>query len=241
MDPYRDLLKRSTDDQVQASLRKATAIAASAALEKIGNAAFANGHILGTDRKLGESPFGHGSDDVVAMGRLLQIAGQLVSGSSDLIGDGRVYAGSALLRQLVEVEYLTWTFANDPKMAKKWLRSDKKERMNFFSPRKLRSESMGFFRDADYSFHCELGGHPVPGSSALLQDAGSIGQIMLSDAIAHSARILKNAENFLDGKDAILSIDSIMIEIEATFEKWRVGDELNRLPPPPTSKEETIQ
>jgi hypothetical protein len=241
MDPYRDLLKRSTDDQVQASLRRATAIAASAALEKIGNAAFVNGHILGTDRKLGESPFGHGSDDVVAMGRLLQIAGQLVSGSSDLIGDGRVYAGSALLRQLVEVEYLTWTFANDAKLAKKWLRSDKKERMNFFSPRKMRAESMGFLRDADYSFHCELGGHPVPGSSVLLQDAGSIGQIMLSDAIAHSARIIKNAEKFLDQKDAILSIKPTMIEIESAFEKWRVGDELNRLPPPPANKGETIQ
>jgi hypothetical protein len=241
MDQYRKLLKRSADDDSQASLRKTTAAIASAAMQKIGNAAFVNGHILGTDRKLGESPFGHGSDDVVAIGRLLQIASQLVSGSADLIGDGRTYAGSALLRQLVEVEYLTWTFANDPKSARKWLRSDKRERMNLFSPRKIRADSMGFFRDADYSFHCELGGHPVPGSSILLQDSGSIGQILLSDAIAHSERIIRNAKAFLDGRDVLLSIDAVFLEIESQLERWRVGDELNKLPPPPSATGETIQ
>jgi hypothetical protein len=68
------------------------------------------GHMLGADRRSGSSPFGHGDDATVAISMLLRIAGQLVSASADLLLDGRCYAGSALIRQLVEVEYLAWAF-----------------------------------------------------------------------------------------------------------------------------------
>src|SRR5258708_6128571 len=50
------------------------------------------GHIIGSDRVEGASPFGHGSDETVAVSMLLRIASQLVSSSADLFGDGREYA-----------------------------------------------------------------------------------------------------------------------------------------------------
>jgi hypothetical protein len=58
------------------------------------------GHFIGTDRRGGVSPFGHGDDATVAVSMLLRIGSQLVSASADLITDGRAYAGSALIRQL---------------------------------------------------------------------------------------------------------------------------------------------
>lgn len=64
------------------------------------------GDVIGSDRISGSSPFGHRSDETVAVSLLLRIASQLVSASTDLFSDGRHYAAAALLRQLVEVEYL---------------------------------------------------------------------------------------------------------------------------------------
>src|SRR5258707_516662 len=51
---------------------------------------------------------GHG--EVMAVSLLLRIASQLTGASADLFADGRHYAAAALLRQLVEVEYLAWAF-----------------------------------------------------------------------------------------------------------------------------------
>lgn len=76
----------------------------------VGQHLHAFGHMLGTDRREGRSPFGHGDDAAVAVSMLLRIGSQLVSASADLISDGRHYAGASLIRQLVEVEYLAWAF-----------------------------------------------------------------------------------------------------------------------------------
>jgi hypothetical protein len=82
------------------------------------------GHLLGPDRKSGTSPFGHGNDAAVAVAMLLQIGSQLISGGAELIGGGRHYAGAALIRQLVEIEYLAWAFEAKNGVAAQWLRSD---------------------------------------------------------------------------------------------------------------------
>jgi hypothetical protein len=55
-----------------------------------------------------------------------------VSGCADLIADGRHYAGAALVRQLVEVEYLAWAFETKDEESAKWLRSRREEREQFF-------------------------------------------------------------------------------------------------------------
>lgn len=43
------------------------------------------------------------------------------------------------MRQLVEVEYLTWAFAEDEDEAMRWMRSTKEERMRFWQPRHIRA------------------------------------------------------------------------------------------------------
>jgi hypothetical protein len=230
---YFDQLSAAVDDPVQIRTRQDTAKRLSAALTKIGEIAFVSGHILGTDRRDGRSPFGHGNDAVVAVSRLASIASQLTSGSADLIRDGRVYAGSALLRQLVEVEYLAKSFSEDSQQASEWLRSDKPKRMRFFSPRKLREASAGFFRDGDYTWHCEMGGNPVPNSGALLENRNNMGQLLLSDAIGHAGRIAQYALTFLDGRESLLGFDALREEVVETLHEWRNRDELTRLPPPP--------
>lgn len=211
--------------------------------KRLGERLFVCGHILGPDRRDGISPFGHGDDAVVAVSMLLRIASEIVSGCADLVGSGRHYAGAALVRQLVEVEYLAWAFEKNDEECRRWLRSTREERHSFFTPAKLRKAADGHFRSADYSFHCELGGHPVPGSWRLLNNAEAIGQLMLSDCLGHSTHIwnhflgwaktyVVNDKAFADavfGNDA----NSTVAEMRQRNDEWKRLDTLTALPPPP--------
>lgn len=193
------------------------------------------GHILGADRRTGLSPFGHGNDTAVAVSMLLRIGSQLVSASADLIADGRHYAGCALVRQLVEVEYLAWAFETKDAVAARWLRSTLDERKSFFTPAKLRAAAGRKFRSVDYGYHCELGGHPVPRSWLLLNDADVIAQLMLSDCLGHSGRIwdhiVRWAKGYAHG-DCILSKMDEMLE---RYSQWKKSDPLTELPSPPST------
>jgi hypothetical protein len=106
-----------------------------------------------------------------------------------LFGSGQCYAAAALVRQIVEVEYLAWAFANRDKDAERWLRSTKRDRENFFAPRKIRAAVSGKFRGADYGNHCDLGGHPTPLAKILLDDNGAVAQLLLSDLLHHARGI----------------------------------------------------
>jgi hypothetical protein len=126
------------------------------------------GYILGTDRRDGESPFGFGSDATVGLAVVVEIASELLSGAVLLLTEGNLYSGAALLRQIVEVEYLTWAFAEDEEEAMTWLRMTPEERRRMWQPRHLRERSAGRFRASDYHRHCERGGHPTPEGMTLL-------------------------------------------------------------------------
>src|SRR5450631_1567566 len=47
-------------------------------------------------------------DATDAIGFLLQMAGELTFASGRLLAEDECYAGAALLRQMSEIEYLTW-------------------------------------------------------------------------------------------------------------------------------------
>ncbi|HUE82856.1 MAG TPA: hypothetical protein VMM84_12155 [Pyrinomonadaceae bacterium] len=127
--------------------------------------------------------------EIYAVGLLMQMAGELALSAGRLLSGGEHYAGSALVRQIVEIEYLTWTFKEGHRSANKWLQSTHDERMKLFSPRELRKTSKGRFLSRDYQHHCEQGGHPVPLGSFLLgaQSPGSA-QMLLVDLIVHCWR-----------------------------------------------------
>ena len=130
------------------------------------------GYIIGPDRKEGRSPFGFGSDSTVGLATVAQVAGQLAAGTAQLLDSDNRYAACALLRQMVEVEYLAWAFAEEQEEAASWLRATRENRLRMWQPKHLRDRSDGRFRAGDYGRHCEVGGHPTPEARVLLPDRG---------------------------------------------------------------------
>lgn len=191
------------------------------------------GHVVGSDRIGGVSPFGHGSDETVAISVLLRIASQLVSASADLFEDGRKYAAAALLRQMVEIEYLAWAMETRDRDGERWLRSDRQGRETFFTPRKLRSAAAGKFRGKDYGYHCELGGHPVPGASVLLGDDSVISQLLLADLLGHAGRIWDHLIGWSRRNSNGEPILRHGLEMSERFGAWKSNDPLAAIPPPP--------
>jgi hypothetical protein len=191
------------------------------------------GHIVGPDRTNQTSPFGHGSDETVAISVLLRIASQLISASTDLFEDGRTYAAAALLRQMVEIEYLAWAMETRDRDGERWLRSNQKQRENFFKPAKLRKAAQGKFRGKDYGYHCELGGHPVPGASILLGDDLAIGQLLLADLLGHAGRIWNHLVGWARKSSSNEIVLSRAREMSKRFADWTSKDPFFNLPPPP--------
>jgi hypothetical protein len=232
-DTNRDAVKAAAVDPIAVAARMGFARYTADTFKDVGTKLHVWGHMLGTDRRNGLSPFGHGDDAAVAVSMLLRIGSQLVSGCADLISDGRHYAGAALVRQLVEVEYLAWAFETKDEESARWLRSTREEREQFFKPSKLRKASSGRFRSADYSYHCELGGHPVPGSWRLLNDDAATAQLMLSDCLSHSTRIWSHVFEWAEAYTLGEIVRDKHEAMGRQFAEWQRLDRLTILPPPP--------
>jgi len=228
----REAIEAAAVDPAQISARVALAKFAAELFYKIGKVLHLSGHVVGPDRKSGASPFGHGSDETVAISLLLRITSQLISASTDLFLDGRTYAAAALIRQMVEVEYLAWAFETRDHDAERWLRSNRDERQEFFAPAKLRKAAGERFRSKDYGYHCELGGHPVPTSAILLDDQVTVAQMLLSDSLGHAGRIWDHLISWarLQNEPFILEHAA---EMGLRFTEWKTRDLLVDLPPPP--------
>jgi hypothetical protein len=181
-----EVYRKAAADEAVRELRHQLARFTSQTFAAAGKLLHVGGHIIGFDRVTGRSPFGHGSDETVAVSLLLRISADLISAASDLFFDGHHYAAAALLRQIVEIEYLAWTFETKDQEGERWLRSTRVERQTFFTPAKLRSAAGNRFRGVDYGYHCELGGHPVPGAQLLLNENIVVAQLLLSDLLGHS-------------------------------------------------------
>lgn len=162
-------LGEAADDESGKASRRAVCQALGPALEELADRLRVAGSLFGPDRVSGSSPGLNGDDRVVGMGYIAATASSLITGASLLIQGGNLYAASALNRQLVEVEYIAWAFAEDRAEASVWLRSSAEERRVRWQPRHLRERSQGRFRGKDYRDHCEFGGHPTPeGARTLL-------------------------------------------------------------------------
>ncbi len=188
-DKVRAVLALAAEDQALIELRFNLAMLSSISFSEAGQELEAAGQIFGFDRRNKKSPFGNGSDAIVAVGLLLRIGGELIGSSARLFQSGHAYSAGALLRQLVEVEYLAWAFETKDSDAERWLRSSKSEREEFFKPSKLRKAASGKFRGQDYGYHCELGGHPVPTAAPLLNNRPEYSHLLVSDLLGHTGRI----------------------------------------------------
>lgn len=174
MDPHDDFLRpfarEAAADPRGIESREALCEILAQAFESAGQMLWVHGSMLGSDRVTGESPFEHGSDAVVGLATVVQIAGELTSGAMQLLRANNLYAAAALIRQMVEVEYLAWAFSEAEEEAAVWLRSSRQERLKLWQPRHLRERADGRFRAPDYAAHCDAGGHPTPHSATLLRD-----------------------------------------------------------------------
>jgi hypothetical protein len=191
------------------------------------------GHVVGSDRVNGRSPFGHGSDETVAVSVLLRIGSELISAARDLFFGGRHYAAAALLRQIVEIEYLAWAFDTKHQEGERWLRSTSSERQSFFTPAKLRRAAGGRFRGKDYGYHCELGGHPVPGGTLSLTENIAIAQLLLSDLLGHAGQIWDHVASWGKKNGYGPHLYAMNEEMAKRYSQWNIADLLVTLPPPP--------
>jgi len=107
----------------------------------------------------------------MAVGLVAQIGSELIVGTLQLLESSQLYSGSALMRQLIECEYLLRVFQSSFVEGSRWLVANDEERWDF-TPSKLR-KIIGFDQQ-EYSDHCNAGGHPNPKGGSLLELQGRI-------------------------------------------------------------------
>jgi hypothetical protein len=134
----------------------------------------------------------------VAVGLVAQISSALMEGALLLFRNGNEYAASALLRQLIECEYLLRAFRLNFADAARWHDAYDSNRWDF-QPKALRK--IGGFDDREYAAHCETGGHPNRAGRPLLD---------LERAIAQPESAISEGENDLDAIQALLWLDFTM-------------------------------
>lgn len=105
---------------------------------------------------------------MVAAAIVIETVAELAEAAVDLLNHGRVYASSAMLRQIIECEYLLAAFALDVESAREWLNADEESLRRIFGPQRMRDRTDGRFRDTEYWAHCKRGGHPTPDARVLL-------------------------------------------------------------------------
>jgi hypothetical protein len=101
----------------------------------------------------------------MAVGLVAQISAELIAGALTLFEEDNLYGASALVRQLIECDYLLRAFKANFAEAARWQDANDHERWDF-RPSKLRK--LGGFDDAEYARHCDMGGHPNPAGAQLL-------------------------------------------------------------------------
>lgn len=167
------------DDDEAAGAREQYCEAVSSALENVASWLAVDAWLGAGDVK-DTRTMDHAEDDhirlrsFVAVGLVAQISSELVSGALLLFRNRNEYAASALVRQLIECEYLFRAFRLDFAEAARWHDANDKERWDF-TPSKLRK--IGGFDRKEYADHCESGGHPHPSGRQLMELPRSMGRL----------------------------------------------------------------
>ena len=147
----------------------------------------------------------------LAVALLTRLGSELSGGIFLLAKQSLAYSAGALLRQLVEVEYLMFIGYADPMNLERWYGADAKELRRKFTPQRMRESSGGLFQDQEYWFHCEIGGHPHPMSRLLLPAYNPLVPpiaILLPDAVHHVRRLWTSVKLLLPK----LSVGEIALE-----------------------------
>lgn len=103
-----------------------------------------------------------------AVSTVLSMSAELAEAAVTMAARRRSYAVAAVIRQLIECEYLLTLFDQDLDHATTWIRSTPAEIRQTFSPAKMRKRT-GNFSSEEYWKHCDAGGHPAPKGARLLE------------------------------------------------------------------------
>jgi hypothetical protein len=164
---------------------------------------------------------------------LVSVTGaSLGAGVQQLIFQNNHYAASALLRQLVEVEFLLWKFAQDCDEIPGWVNSTREERERNWKPSRIYRDAENDYRQKDYSGHCELGGHPTPvgaeiaaGVRSDIAEASLLCDLInhLRDSWTHILKAIEKVEQRYPHL-APLAADGSVANVEEAVVSWRTRD-----------------
>lgn len=116
-------------------------------------------------------------ENVRGLSMVLDMCADMASSTNRLYQDTHWYSGTALVRQIIEAEYLLSIFSLDITQASVWTNATAQELRKWWKPADMRKRLNGEFDEKEYWDHCERGGHPVPTAYPLLAHSrGSIDQ-----------------------------------------------------------------
>ena len=127
-----------------------------------------------------------------------------------LLRDDNRYGAAALVRQIVEIEYLLYLFAQDSDEPLRWASSDLNAVRAQYQPARMRERSGGQFRTEEYSSHCQVGGHPRFAGAYVLPEHFRLGPISQAvsaagwvDLAQHLARVWRWVGQILSKYDLL--------------------------------------
>jgi hypothetical protein len=174
-----ELFGQLVDDDDAAGARERYCETVSSALENVGSWLEVDSWVGAGDVEDAEANDSPTADPIrrrsfAAVALVAEISSELVSGALLLFRSGNEYAASALVRQLIECEYLLQAFRLNFAEAARWHDANDKERWDF-TPSKLRK--IGGFDRKEYGDHCEAGGHPHPSGRQLMELPRAMGDL----------------------------------------------------------------
>lgn len=168
------------------------------------------------------------SRQLEGLGTLAEMAGELAPEAVAAYKRQRWYAGAALVRQLIEAEYLVFLISRDPSVAEEWLAATPEKMRKEFTPARMRARASGMFRDKEYWLHCGLGGHPSPSARHLLAshpDPIGSKEIHWLDLAQHLERLWSHFCRALHAVDAFdAAPEEVVLEVGRTVAAWCEGD-----------------
>jgi hypothetical protein len=187
-------------DPAQSAARREACAAIAAAFAEAGKKSLAAGHAWGMD-------------GIQGLGAMTCFAAELSAAAIRCLRDCNCYAAAALVRQLVEIQYFMWLFAEDGEASQQWLNASAEDMRRTFRPAELRTRSKGVFDNEEYRKHCDMAGHPNPAAGILLnQGAGRsfVLELAYADLAQHLERIWRffNQALGLQGVSSPLDVET---------------------------------
>jgi hypothetical protein len=160
--------------------------------------------------------FGQAFSEFRAVATVASMSAELAEAAVDMAKKGRYYAVGAVIRQLIECEYLLTLFNDDTGHARRWRESTPDEVRQSFRPERMRR--LTGFADQEYWSHCSTGGHPAPAGARLLEKLDPARQSwpvsaaeLLIDLGLHLRRIWK-------------ALDALLMKHHARYGRVRAGE-----------------